>query len=185
MMRMAGLWIVTLLVATGCGGALNRKPGAMPQGGHFTGVWFSQQYGEMHIIQNGAAVQGRYFKDERKGTITGEAEGDLMEFEWVERKAMVANRPNEARGRGYFRYIIKKNGDYEEHRLEGEWGIDDNDTGGGPWSAYRMKNREPEVAPSSGGGGGGGASSDDYDDEGGGYEEEEEESGDEEDEDYL
>lgn len=170
MTGMGRLWIVAIgLVAMGCGGAMNRSPGTMPQGGSFTGVWFSGEYGEMHIVQNGAAIQGRFFKDERKGTIHGEAEGDLIEFEWIEKKAMVANRPNESRGHGYFRYIIKMNGSVEEHRLEGEWGIDDNDSGGGPWTAYKMRNREPDVSSVNTGGGGS------SDDEEGSYDSEEEE----------
>jgi len=170
------------LLALGCGGTMGRSAGAMPPGGSFTGVWFSGQYGEMHIIQNGAAIQGRFVKDERKGTIIGEAEGDLIEFEWVEKKAMVANRPNESRGRGYFRYVIKMNGEREEHRLEGEWGIDDDSSGGGPWTAYKMRNREPDVAPQGGGGGGGGGG---YDDDEGGYDDDEEPEEEEVDEDLF
>lgn len=178
MMGIGRMWIVAIgIVAAGCGGGMmGRSASTMPQGGNFSGVWFSQQYGEMHIVQNGAAIQGRYFKDERKGTITGECDGDLIEFEWIEKKAMVANRPNESRGHGYFRYVITETG---EHRLEGEWGIDGNDSGGGPWTSYKMKNRVPEIGSGGSGGGSSGYDDDGYDDS------DDDEDSDDDDSDYM
>src|SRR5688572_25084220 len=80
--------------------------GKMPEGGEFTGVYFSPQYGEMNMIQNGSAVIGEYKQDERFGKIQGEASGDLLKFEWTEKKALVSNRAQETRGRGYFRYKV-------------------------------------------------------------------------------
>jgi hypothetical protein len=115
----------------------------MPAEGSFTGVYFSPQYGEMHMVQNGSAVVGKYKQEERSGSIQGEAEGDLLHFEWTEHKAMVGNRPQEARGHGYFRYMVDaSNGD---HLLKGRWGLDDDDQGGGEWSAYKSKKGEPDL----------------------------------------
>jgi hypothetical protein len=97
----------------------------------------------MHIVQNGSAVVGQYTKDERTGKLQGEAEGDLMRFEWTESKAMVANRPQETRGHGYFRYMVDaSNGD---HVLKGRWGIGDDDSDGGEWNAYKSRTRKPEL----------------------------------------
>jgi hypothetical protein len=123
--------------------------GNMPEGGSFTGVYFSPQYGQMDMVQNGSAVIGEYKQDERSGKIQGEVSGDLMKFEWVEKKAMVANRANEARGHGYFRYMIDKaNGD---HVLQGEWGLGDAQTGGGPWRAVKSKRKVPHLSTENGG----------------------------------
>ena len=98
----------------------------MPENGTFTGVYYSPQYGEMHMVQNGNAVVGKYKKDERGGKIQGEVDGDLMRFEWTEYKAMVSNRPQTTRGHGYFRYMVDaSNGD---HLLKGRWGLDDDDS---------------------------------------------------------
>jgi hypothetical protein len=138
------LGIALVGLAIGCGGSNPAlKPGPMPEKGTFTGVYFSPQYGEMHMVQNGNAVVGRYKKDERSGTIQGEADGDLMRFEWKEYKALVSNRPQETRGHGHFRYMLDaSNG---EHLLKGRWGLnDDNDTGG-EWNAYKSKTREPDL----------------------------------------
>lgn len=169
-----GLLAAGLLFGVGCGGpTASIEPRPMPDGGNYSGVYFSPQYGEMHLIQNGKAVHGEYKKDERSGKIAGEVDGDVLSFEWTEYKAMVSNRPTETRGRGYFRYIVDpSNGD---HLLKGRWGIDDNDQNGGEWNAYKSKSREPQVGFASGGESGAGegdefGGSDDSDDSGGGDE---------------
>jgi hypothetical protein len=123
----------------------------MPAEGTFTGVYFSPQYGEMNVIQNGTAVIGEYKQEMRTGKIQGEAAGDLLKFEWVEKKAMVSNRAQETRGHGYFRYLIdKSNGD---HVIKGEWGLGDDLMGGGPWNGVKSKRREPKLSHESSSGG--------------------------------
>ncbi len=147
-LRSRVLLIATLsasLALSACGGGgVNIAAGSMPAGGSFSGVYHSPQYGDMNIIQNGSAVVGDYKSEMRSGKIQGEAEGDVMRFEWVESKAMIGNRPTETRGHGYFRYKIdKSNGD---HVLTGEWGLGEAASGGGPWNAYKQKNKEPHLA---------------------------------------
>lgn len=136
---------------TACGGGGPQiVAGSMPAGGSFTGVYYSPQYGEMNMIQNGSAVIGEYKQEMREGKIQGEASGDLLKFEWTERKAMVSNRAQETRGHGYFRYVIDKgNGD---HVLQGEWGLGDSMTGGGPWNAVKSKRKEPHLSHETSGG---------------------------------
>jgi hypothetical protein len=150
------LWLsagaALVLSAAACG----KKPpeivaGKMPEGGAFTGVYHSPQYGEMNMIQNGSAVIGEYKQEMRTGKIQGEASGDLMKFEWIEKKALVSNRAQESRGHGYFRYVVDPaNGD---HLLKGEWGLGDAQLGGGPWNAYKAKNKEPKLSQETTGGG--------------------------------
>ncbi|MEM9195434.1 MAG: hypothetical protein AAGF12_40060 [Myxococcota bacterium] len=147
-----GLFLVSSFAfALGCGGGRGRAnvtAGSMPSGGSFTGVWFSPQYGEMHMLQQGASVIGEYRKDERAGRIQGTAQGNLMRFEWTEERQLVSGRPTLTRGRGYFQYAI---GDDDRHNILGEWGIDDDEVGGGEWNAYRLRNRRPELSGGSSG----------------------------------
>jgi hypothetical protein len=104
----------------------------------------------MNVVQNGSAVIGEYKQEMRSGKIQGEASGDLLKFEWVEHKAMVSNRAQETRGHGYFRYVVDPaNGD---HILKGEWGLGDSMLGGGPWNAYKAKNKEPHLTQTTSGG---------------------------------
>lgn len=132
------------LSSVGCGGGgVNVPEGPMPQGGTFSGVWHSPQYGEMHMVQTGQQVIGEYTKDERSGRIQGTVRGNVMRFEWSEQREMVSGVAQTTRGRGYFRYAIGDDGD---HYIQGEWGHDDNIAGGGPWNAVRDRRAQPEVS---------------------------------------
>jgi len=146
------------LTLFGCGARqhANVKSGAMPDGGTFTGVWFSPQYGEMHLVQNGATVVGRYAKEERTGRIQGGVEGDVMRFEWTEQRELIIGHPSSTKGRGYFR--VMKDDQEDTWKLMGEWGRDTYETGGGPWNAVKSKTRRPELGESDGSEGGGGES---------------------------
>ena len=145
------LGIALWTLAIGCGGSSLPEvtAGPMPDNGNFTGVYFSPQYGEMHLVQNGNAVIGKFSKDERSGKLQGEADGNLMRFEWTEYKAMVSNRPQETRGHGYFKYMVDaSNGD---HVLKGRWGLDEDNQGGGEWNAFKSRTRQPELESLGGG----------------------------------
>lgn len=151
MRRQIRFGVLFALVCVGCGPSTPEiKAGNMPDGGNFSGVYFSPQYGTMNLIQNGNAVIGEYNHEMRSGKIQGEVQGDLLRFEWNEAKAMVSNRAQESRGRGYFRYVVDSaNGD---HVLKGEWGLGDQEVGGGPWNAYKAKGKEPKLSEETSGG---------------------------------
>ena len=102
------------------------------------------------ILEHVESEAAKVIKQEmRTGKIQGEAKGDLLKFEWTEKKALVSNRAQESRGHGYFRYVVDKaNGD---HLLKGEWGLGDLDTGS-PWNAYKSKGKEPKLSNQSSGG---------------------------------
>lgn len=135
----------TLGAVVGCGASTPEiNAGKMPEGGNFSGVYFSPQYGEMNLIQNGNAVVGEYKHEMRSGKLQGEVDGDLLHFTWTEAKAMVSNRAQQSKGKGYFRYVVDaSNGD---HVLKGEWGLGDNEVGGGPWNGYKAKNKQPRLS---------------------------------------
>ncbi len=168
---MVGLMMSLATLNPGCGGGGNRanvSPGTMPDGGSYTGVWHSPQYGEMHLVQTGAQVVGCYTKDERRGRIQGTVQGDLMRFEWSERRELVVGRPITTRGHGYFQYAV---GDDSDHYAQGEWGHDDNETGGGPWRAVRDRRRsrrpDPDACGQGAGLAGDGPRGDSFEDSGG------------------
>jgi hypothetical protein len=161
--------LLVLVASCGAsGGRANVSPGVMPEGGSFGGVWNSPQYGRMDMVQNGATIVGEYTKNERSGRIEGTAQGDLMRFTWSERRELVAGVPRLNRGRGYFR-LVK---DAEGFKLIGEWGHDDDETGGGPWNAIHTRWR-PRLSTDSGNSSGGesGDSGGEGDGDGGGVEE--------------
>ena len=73
--------------------------------------------------------------------LQGRTKGDLMRFNWEDRRELVQDRPTVKKGRGYFRISIGEDGD---HYLRGEWGFDDRDHGGGPWNAVKLRKGKPE-----------------------------------------
>ena len=118
----------------------------MPAGGHYGGVWFSPQYGEMEVVQSGNQVVGTYVKNERAGRFQGNATGNLLRFTWTEDRELVPGRPTVAEGRGYFKYVIGEDG---KHYLVGEWGYDDNEVGGGEWRAYKLRHKKARLGQGS------------------------------------
>ncbi len=139
-----GLALAGLSACGGSGGGrANVSPGVMPPGQTFTGVYSSPQYGEMQLVQTGVQVVAEYVQDERRGRLQGTVQGDLMRFEWSERRELVVGRPNVTRGRGYFRFV---HGDDNSYYIVGEWGHDQNETGGGPWRGVRLRNRRPRLS---------------------------------------
>lgn len=148
--------VAWFVIVAGCGAAGGRadvSPGVMPEGGSFGGVWNSPQYGRMDMVQTGATIVGEYTKNERSGRLEGTVQGDLMRFTWSERRELVAGVPRLNRGHGYFR-LVK---DAEGFKLIGEWGHDDNETGGGPWNAIHTR-WVPHLSGGSGGTSSGGES---------------------------
>jgi hypothetical protein len=138
--------VVTLALALVACGGTQLPPivvKSMPEGGSFTGVWFSPEYGEMHMRQSGASAIGRYSKDERSGRIQGHVEGDVMRFEWTEKRELLAGRSVQTKGHGYFR-ITKDDAD-KTWKLAGEWGNDAAERGGGPWTAVKSRTMKPRV----------------------------------------
>ncbi|MCX7808291.1 MAG: hypothetical protein N2515_06765 [Deltaproteobacteria bacterium] len=158
-MKVSGFWgwsdelgrgvvcVLALALIGSCGSSgpkrANIKPGALPPGVTLTGVYHSPQYGELHLVQNGREAIGEYKQEERRGRIQGTLEGDVLRFEWTERRELVTGKPLVTRGRGYFQFIRGEDGsDY----LVGEWGVGEDEVGGGPWRAVRLRNRKPTLS---------------------------------------
>jgi hypothetical protein len=139
---------VPSLASTGCGGGQNEpkhanvKPGSMPPGGDWPGVYFSQLYGYLHILAEGNAANGawRTTQGDAYGELHGEIDGDLLRYEWVERRIGAVGADANRKGKGYFRYTIPREG--EAHEIVGEWGLGDSDAGN-QWRAVKQKNMQP------------------------------------------
>jgi hypothetical protein len=169
-MRVIDGWKMGLLgvvaMGLGCGGgSANLTIGVMPEGGSFHGVWQSPQYGNMHLCQTGSQVVGDYEKDERRGRIQGTIQGDTLRFTWEEQRQMVIGRTQTTRGRGYFQMTRRQDNDLF---ITGEWGVDDSETGGGPWNGVKLRRGAPErciAASDQGGSNSSGGYDDDYGDD--------------------
>jgi len=121
----------------------NVKPGALPEGGAWNGVYFSQQFGYLHLVSDNKSANGawRTAAGDAWGEMSGECDGDLLRYQWTERKIGAIGADATKKGHGYFRYTIP-NPD-EPHKIVGEWGLGESDAGN-PWEAVKQIRMEPK-----------------------------------------
>lgn len=148
--RLSFLVLALPLVASACGGTkevkrANPQPGPMPEGGEWSGVYYSQIYGYLHILADGSAVNGawRTTAGDSFGELNGEIDGNLLKYAWTERRIGAVGADANRKGQGYFVYTIPKEG--EAHEIVGEWGLGD-ENAGNEWRAVKQKNMEPNPA---------------------------------------
>ena len=120
------------------------KPGPMPEGAKWHGVFFSPLYGGLHIVSKGSTVEGRWERPrkDRWGEIEGEADGNLLRFKWKEHEIGLVGPKAMKHGRGYFVYT-RSGGEYSQDSLEGEVGRGEDEVGT-PWVAIKQKNEDPK-----------------------------------------
>ena len=114
---------------TACAPAVNLPERAMPAGASFTGIWYSDEFGQMKITVNPDNTMHGTF-EYRHGEINGTVEGGVMKFEWIQPgDFQVARR--EVSGHAYL--VISDDG----LEMKGAWGYGDNYDGGGKWTGRK------------------------------------------------
>lgn len=148
----AGVVAVSSLGVIGCGPTTpkaktaNVVVGSMPSGESFKGVWYNPVWGELHLVQSGEGATGRWKSAQNGvwGKLTGTINGDVIKFEYEEHKTGAIGPGSVRKGKGYFKFIAPT----EENRqpsMKGEWGVGENEVGGGEWDCQRLKDREPNL----------------------------------------
>ncbi len=101
--------------------------GPLPPGVRFEGKWDSN-YGRMELEQAGTKVSGTF--EHGDGQLEGEAQGDLLLFDWLQPGDLSAARLP-VKGQGWLR--LSQDGE----AIEGRWGYEEAREGGGVWRATR------------------------------------------------
>jgi len=161
---------VSPLALAGCGGSsggvktANVTPGEMPSNASWTGVYFSELYGYLHLVQDGDAVAGKWIRPhkDRWGELKGKVTGDVLRFEWEEHTDGLVGPNANKKGRGYFKYT-RPAGDNVDDRFAGEIGFEKDEVGE-PWDAVKQRNVNPDLE-SIGGTGSGDIGGGDWDSE--------------------
>ena len=164
----AGALLLTLPAMSGCGPGTpdaktaNVTAGDMPPGGEWTGVWFSELYGNLHLVQDGNVISGKWLRthQDRGGEVHGQVTGDLMKFEWKEYTVGLITPNSIKSGRGYFKYK-RPEGENVDDQIAGEIGRGQDEVGD-PWDAIKQRNVKPDLA-SIGGSGAGDVGGGDFD----------------------
>jgi len=159
--------LILTIPVIGCGPSTpeaktaNVQAGDMPAGGDWTGVWYSELYGNLHLVQDGNAISGRWLRThkDRWGEIHGQATGDVVRFEWKEYTVGLITPNSTKTGRGYFKY--KKAEEGLDDSIVGEIGRGQDEVGD-PWEAIKQRNVKPDLA-SIGGTGSGDVGGGDFD----------------------
>lgn len=151
MLACAGM-LALPMVTVGCGGGghgpkvASVKPGEMPIGGDWTGVYYDQLYGNLHLVLEGDLATGRWRRDsgEAWGELSGTVDGNLLRYEWTENRIGMVGPSATTRGRGYFVYTDsaeERDPDY----IEGERGLNEDELGQ-KWKAIKQANVVPNLA---------------------------------------
>jgi len=138
------------LGVAGCGGGsgdvktANVKGGSMPEGGDWKGVYYSPLYGYLHIDTDGDSVVGawRTAAGDAFGELSGKTDGNVLRYDWKERRIGAVGADAVKEGKGYFVYKIPKAD--EAHQIQGEWGLGKSDAGN-TWEAVKQKNMPPDL----------------------------------------
>ena len=139
------LCFVAPLTVVGCGKPPenpNLRPGEMPIGSEWQGVYYSPTYGNLHLVEDGDNIAGKWRTTggEAWGELNGKATGNLLRYEWTEHKIGLVGPSATSKGKGYFKYSKPDNGDPDE--IHGEWGLNESETGN-PWTAVKQRNVKP------------------------------------------
>ena len=119
------------------------KAGDMPEGGDWTGVYYDQTNGYLHMIKEGDTVSGKWrtTSGDAWGELNGKVIGDLLKYEWKEHRIGMVGPSATRSGRGYFKYAAPKEG--EAHVVTGEFGLGTDETGM-KWEGVKQLNRKSD-----------------------------------------
>jgi hypothetical protein len=153
-----GLLVASSPLALGCAGAngegktANVQAGDMPAHADWTGVYYSELYGMLHLVQKGSSVEGKWERPhkDRWGQLKGDVQGDLVRFTWSEYVKGLTGPNSKHEGKGYFKYK-RPPGDNVDDTFEGEIGRG-NDEVGDPWTAIKQRNVKPDLSSIGGSG---------------------------------
>jgi hypothetical protein len=132
-------------IACGNGGGAkfaNVKPGEMPSGETWAGVYYNPVYGYLHMVEQEGNIVGRWKRTDGShwGELSGTAEGNVLHFTWTEHKYGGVGPSADSKGSGVFVYKMgEKFGE-----LSGQYALEDaNDVG--EWHCVKQTGMKPDI----------------------------------------
>jgi hypothetical protein len=121
------------------------EPGDLPEGADWTGVYYSELYGYLHLAQDGTSMEGRWIRPtkDRWGELHGTVTGDLLRFTWTEHVIGAIGPSSTKSGKGYLQYK-RPPGDNVDDTIAGQIGRDQDEVGE-PWEAVKQRNVMPDL----------------------------------------
>lgn len=154
----AGALALSATATLGCGPATptakvaQLTPGELPSGADWTGVYYSELYGYLHLVKQDGSVIGKWMRPskDRWGELKATATGDVIHFQWTEHTVGAVGPNSTHSGRGYFRYK-RPAGDNVDDSVVGEIGHGEDEMGES-WDAIKQRNVKPDLASIGGSG---------------------------------
>ncbi len=119
----------------------------MPEGASWKGVYYSQTFGNLHLVEDGDSIKGawRTASGEAWGELEGKTDGALLKYHWVEHRIGMVGPSADKKGKGYFVYMRPNRGGSgkDPDEIKGQWGLGDNEAGN-KWEAIKQTNVEPD-----------------------------------------
>ncbi|MEZ4445792.1 MAG: hypothetical protein R3B72_42340 [Polyangiaceae bacterium] len=137
------------LALTGCGPGTgkaktaNVSAGSMPADAEWDGVYYSPLFGHLHIVTSGGKVDGKWQRPRKGqwGSLQGNADGNLLRFDWEEYIDGLVGPNSKKSGKGYFVYS-RPEGDNVDDVIKGEIGRGEDEVGTA-WEAVKQRNMKP------------------------------------------
>jgi hypothetical protein len=137
--------VAATVLGVACGGGkqapttANIKPGSMPEGASWNGVYFNPLFGNLHLVETGGSIAGKWKRTDGSawGELNGPVQGNVFHFEWTEHKVGLIGPSSTSKGKGYFVYK-RPAGENVDDTLSGEWGLNDSETGN-EWDGIKQR----------------------------------------------
>jgi hypothetical protein len=141
--------VVLAFDVVACGGGRTARTaqvtaGEMPDGESWNGVYFHPLYGNLHLVEDGSNIVGRWKRADGSawGEMSGTRTGNLLRYEWKEHKIGLVGPSSESTGRGYFLYKPGKEKGVPE--LDGQFGLDGDEVGS-DWHCVKQGRLQPDL----------------------------------------
>ena len=147
-------FVASVVALPACGGGEDAKSakvtaGEMPAGESWTGVYYHQVYGYLHMQEQDSNVVARWKRTDQSawGELSGTRSGNVLHFTWKEHKYGLPGPAGESKGKGYFQYKLGKEGGIAE--LDGQYGLNNDETGS-EWHCVKQQRMAPDLKSISG-----------------------------------
>lgn len=130
--------LLLIFVASCSGGAGGTRMnseihrGAMPEGGTWAGIWFTN-WGEMSLSTQGSAVVGEFCQEDRNryGRLEGTANGDVLTLHWITTDVTMGGAARQTEGSAIVQFSFVQAGENRGMHFAGTWGFDRSNADGG------------------------------------------------------
>lgn len=114
--------------------------GSMPANGSWDGEFYSPLFGKLCMKPEGSLVNGRWLRPVKGewGKLQGNAEGNLLRFDWEEFNDGLVGPNSKKSGKGYFVYLRPEDATLDDE-LRGEVGRGQDEVGV-EWKAVKQRN---------------------------------------------